>query len=515
MRRMGKSKVCLAVLCIGFWGIGASSAFAQQATTNQVATDYDAQLALDVTPVPAGSGAIFVPSLSIPQRESHVVVYYDGRKVTTGRTGQRIVVPPGTYEVVMGTGEKEDAARTLTRVVDGSTIVLQPFYGGVDLVAVNKQGKAIKADFGIRQNGRRLVKDSTPSDSEDADPPKTYLLSPGPKTWEFSDGTTLAFDIPQGRRVSYRAIFDGDHFVGMEHADDPLKTKEKWWRARWTIGADVSFNYSKNQISDYNGQFFQLGAFTSAEVGVDYKNNLFTLKLDIDESWIAVGSDYGASVPMRSLRDSVKAELLYSYRIFGVFGPFVRATADTSLLGSLYLSKDTVYFQDEDAKIIGALDSDKAYRLMKPFSPTFLEEAVGLNVTAIDMSVFDLVFLGGVAAQQHFFRDGETIDSQKDNRITLKSLDDERFFGALVEARMGLRLGQTFRLSVAGKMFVPYGQIFKKETFAPHYGVYGMAELSIASFASLVYRGEWSKPTNQTKASMFHGASLRLQHNLF
>lgn len=524
MRMFSSKKMGLVALLVTL--LGASSALAQQVTTSQQSTNFDDQLAIDVTPVPPGSGAIFVPTLSNPKNESHVVVYFQGNKVTEGRTGERIIVPPGEYEVVVGTGNLDSAAKTRTRVVDGATMVVQPFFGGVQLTAVDTDGHPVAVSYAIRQDGQRVVNTTTPTDGDET-PARTYLLKPGPKTWEFSDGTELAFDLPRGEKTAYRAIFDGEKFVGLQHADVPLEVVDKWWRARWTIGADVSFSYAQDQISDFSGMYGQLGGFSDAELGVDYMDHLLTLKINVDQSWLMVDSEHGANIPIRSMRDAAKAELLYAYRWYRVFGPFVRVGAQTALFETnFYATENTTVNQvDKDGKhvrVMGSRGAGESWTLLKPFSPLFVEEAVGVNLTVVDNSVFDFILLGGVGARQHLFReDSYFIKSSGAGELNVQELKtDLEIFGAFAEGKMGLRLGQSFRLSASGKMFVPYQQIFgtdgkDKEAFNPIFSVSGMAEFAINSFASLVYRGEWAQQTLETPTSMYHGASLRLHHNLF
>lgn len=533
MRLLSNKKVAFVALCITLFG--ASAAYAQQAVTSQAMTDYDDQLALDVTPVPPGSGAIFVPTLSNPKTESHVIVYYQGEKVTSGKTGERIIVPPGEYDVVMATGDLEDAASSHARVVDGATIVMMPFYGGVKLVAVDTQGKPIEVRYGIRQGNDMVVDTTTPIATQPSQV-RSYLLRPGPKTWVFADGTEIAFNVPQGQMTAYRAVFDNGKFVGLDQGTAPIEEpSEKWWRARMTIGADVSGSYSKEQLTDFNGIYGQLGAFANLELGVDTGDNLFTLRLGIEESWVMVDSDQGANVPIRSLRDKVKGELLYAYRAWGVFGPFARVTAQSSIFGNkFYPLPNTTYQVDGVPQQPTNLGKDGSVRLVPRFNPLYLEEAVGFNVTVVDNSVFDLVLLGGIAARQNFFNIGSKKSTPyyiKDYKkasgttgptVNLVTLKDEMLYGALVEGRLGLRIAQNFRITATGHMFVPYQQVYtfkkgeKRHPFKPLYGFSGLAELNINRYFSIIALGEYSLPNTQMeKPSIYGGGALRFQANLF
>lgn len=52
------------------------------------------QMDEDITPIPAGMGALLVPSLTRPDQEPVVVVLHAGRRVASGPTGRRAVARP-------------------------------------------------------------------------------------------------------------------------------------------------------------------------------------------------------------------------------------------------------------------------------------------------------------------------------------------------------------------------------------------------------------------------------------
>src|SRR5882724_9545636 len=62
------------------------------------------QLDKDPTLVPFGKGAIFVPAMTNGLDEPTVAIQRSGQTIAEGTTGTRILVLPGTYEVLLGSG---------------------------------------------------------------------------------------------------------------------------------------------------------------------------------------------------------------------------------------------------------------------------------------------------------------------------------------------------------------------------------------------------------------------------
>src|SRR5687767_9293940 len=60
------------------------------------------QLAADTTVVPPGMGAVFVPAMTNGIDEPEALVYQAEKQVGGGPNGRRIVLPPGSYTLRVG-----------------------------------------------------------------------------------------------------------------------------------------------------------------------------------------------------------------------------------------------------------------------------------------------------------------------------------------------------------------------------------------------------------------------------
>lgn len=472
--------------------------------------DVAQQMALDVTPIPTGKGALFFPRLATSGTESPVVIEYEGRRVATSRTGRRIALPPGNYEAFVGSGPQELRASKDVRVVDGVTTPVEAFYGGLSLHAVDSEGDPIEVAYQIRQLGALVSDSQTTTDGV----PNATLLRPRQALVKLEDGTELTVEIVAGKHLEYRIVFDGPGFARMLPLDSDFAPRDKWWRARWTVGANASFSDTSDQISNFNGSYLQVGVFSDTELGVDYLNHLALLKMGIDQSWVGVSTDVGADVPTRKLIDEVDAELIYNYRLARIFGPYVRAKLHTSLFETnYYAAEDTTL--ELDGSDVGTVLADTNRRLMDPFSPLYLQETAGLSLTLVDTDVVSLITRAGGGFRQHYFADGLFVEGQNGDVVTLTRLENEDFVGLAGGAVAGLRLSQAVRLEADADIFVPSGQVTGDDDFEALFEFNGLAEFAINNFASVVYRASIASRTNQTPVSVYQGLSFRLQHNLF
>lgn len=490
----------LAVICAQ-WGV--SEVYAQ-------APDPEAQLILDTSTIPVGMGAFFVPSLT--SQSATFTVTRDGGRVAIGDSGRRVILPPGHYEITLNSTQTKVRPRTTVEVKEGSTTVVDPFFAAFRLESVDTgSGQRLSTSWQLFQDGEKVHSGST----DDSSQGRFVFLKPG----EFELGldnqdTTIALNSAPGQAIDYRVTLDDGKFQRAEFAKEPIEVDEKWWRLRWTVGADVAFNSSRNQLSNFNGEYMQLGVFTNAEVGIDVNNHLAVLDFGIDEAWVGLSSQYGASVPNRKLVDEARASIMYNYRLGGIVGPYVNGGVRTSIFETRFYAEEGTTIQRE-GEANTTVAAGQELTLINGFSPTYFNEGAGLQITAVDNEVVNIGVRGGVGLRQHRFDGGDYVDRFAPRTLRLVRLQDEDLMGLEGTAQVGLRLAHSFRIKASFDLFVPDDQVIDGEDFEPLYRLTGLAEVSINSFLSVVYRASFAKPTLQTPRSDFHGLSLRIQHTLF
>ena len=514
--------VCAGLTC-GLLFVGAAAADEYDASDSARLRD---QLDEDVTPLPAGMGALFVPSLTEQALEPAVIVFHGTDRVAAGRTGERIVLPPGTYEVMVGQGPRAGRALVKVKVLDGITTPVPAFFGALRVVLVNEDGRRVRGTYVIASaDGRDVYGPTQAPVGDHAATAASWLLPPGDYTFALGKDPgarrdAFAFQITEGEAVGYRIVLDEGHILRTEFGDTDFVEREGIWRLRWVLGGTATLSSQQNQLAGLSGSFAQVGAFSRLEGGLDTGNHLALLRFNVDESFLGLDSAYGADVPLRSVVNEAEAELLYNYRMGGIVGPYVRGLARTSFFVDQY-------FPDQDMELItrsesgevvarGEASRNDRVNLFGAFAPLTFQEGVGLGLTFIDNEDVTLMVRGGAAARQAIYRDGRFIESREGGTVNLTRLEDNERYGGELTAVAGFRVSDVLAYETRFDSFVPSGQIAEGDEVRPIFRWDNTVPLRLGRGASLVYtfslrRDELALDELQT----LQGLAVRFQHVLF
>ncbi|MBK8011661.1 MAG: hypothetical protein IPK13_09930 [Deltaproteobacteria bacterium] len=485
-----------------------ASLFASQLArtdTTEDATDsrrYRDQLDLDVTPVGIGMGAIFVPALTDSRLEAPVVVSSESQRVAVGRTGKRIVVPPGVYRVTLSGGEPDQGENV--RVETGQTRLVAPFYGAVQLDAVDLRGRLVKTPYTLvaldrssalaqRSPARRGATALSPASST-----RTWLLPEGRYSlvlgWETSKGSAQAttLSVHEGETARYRMVLDGDALIRTEIADDPPTLVSTPWTVRWRLGAQVGLNDASHQISELSGRALQIGAFTRASVVYDQGDHLVSFGLHVSEAWLGLRSSIGRGIPLQKVLDSGEADLRYDFRLGRRIGPYARAHARTSFFNTEFIADRSLTVEtlnDRGATAgVRTISSGDTLRLARSLSPLILQESVGLGITLWDSEMISIVARAGPAARQAYFRGARYVDSETSSRIVLQELDDRRDYGAEASLVASIRADEAVWIDSVFDGFARKRQLLNGERFDPVFRWTTDVSVSFNDSVSLFYR---------------------------
>jgi hypothetical protein len=528
-RRIGTLWGVLVAVMLGVTLTDTTEAMAQEQGANldsfQMGKLQD-QLELDVTPVPVGMGALFVPSLTDPTLEPRVIVFSGVDRVASGTTGKRIVLPPGTYRVVFGAGPEQARATREVRVVEGVTTPLEPFFGAVRVTAVNTKGRPVPTEYVIASRGNDTVwgpRDTAEDASYNKTP--TWILPPGRYTIALGDDpetdeSRFVISVGEGEVLRYRLVVDNEKIVRVEFAEREVVVEPSIWRLQWVLGGDFGFERTSRQLASFNGDALRIGAYTNATVGLDTGNHLALLNVRLDESWIALESEFGRGLPLQKLTDELNTQLLYNYRLGGIVGPYVRASGRTSFFDTYYFPERDVTYQttDADGDVSSPREADPGdeVTLFNRFYPLILQEGAGIGLTFVDNKYVTFIVRGGAAARQSFYNGGRFITSIDTGRVNMLRLSDKQDYGGEATAVFGLRFGGVFSLESNFESFLPQDQIFQQTTFRPVYRLDNTVALSLGPFAALVYDLTFRRDDTQIEDMQIrHNLSLRIQSTLF
>lgn len=326
-----------------------SAALAEPAPPDlQAVGDAATQLALDLTPVPAGMGALFVPSASRPNLEPPVHVLVGEDRVATATTGARIPLPPGEYTVRIGHGPAQWRPTRQVTVVAGQTAMVDGFFGALRVTAIDQLDRTKSQKYVVvSEDKQQVYGPETTSDSPAYRATRTWILAPGRYHIVLGKRASrerdrVAIPVGAGERLDYRLIVEDGRLVRTEFGERALEARDERWRIDWVVGGSFGLDRAKGELSGFSGDAMRLGAFTRLEGGYDSGNHLALGRLSLDESWVGLEHTIGRGLPFQKLTDIVQVELFYNYRLGAVLGPYVSAQVRTALFPTQIHSEHAV-----------------------------------------------------------------------------------------------------------------------------------------------------------------------------
>lgn len=481
------------------------------------------QIALDVTPIPTGMGAIFVPSLTDPALEPEVQVRLGEQRVAWARTGGRIVLPPGEYEVSLGDGPEATRATTKVKVIAGITTPTAPFYGALRVTAVDRDGRPIDLAYTLRTPAGVQIGEGVTTEKADYRASRTWVAKPGAVEVVYGgsgkDTESVAVMLPAGEVARYRLVFEQDHLVRAEIAERELVPEERWWRARWVIGGDAAFSRSSGRLGSYNGNFLRVGLRTNAQVGIDTGPHLALLSLDLHESWLGLKGPADGNFATQKFEDELRAEVLYNFRPARIAGPYVRAELATALFPTRFaVTRDMRFEERRDGELVrqGTVTTGDNLNLFDRFSPLSLRAGAGLGLTAIDNRYFTVMARGGMGVRRATYDGGRFIESVKGDTLRLVKVDDDESWGAEARIEASVRASRALRVTLFGDGYVPEAQLAGDDDLNPILRLSGQAALAINPFLSLVYEVSLRREAYEISDLQYSdNLSLRVLHSLF
>jgi len=525
---LARASLLTAVLAtLGLPGIASAQPSAgepsQSAASTRIARE---QLDLDVTPIPAGLGALLVPTLTRQAQEPLIMVFQGDDRVASGRTGERIVLPPGRYRVVVGHGPLARRASRDVEVVEGVSTPVPPFYGAVRIQLVNDEAQPVGGEYVLRNTDTGQV--FGPADSpgpHDDEPLRTWLLPPGQYSVALGDNTKAehasAFAVNSGAVLRFRLVTnDGKDLIRTELTDKDARAEPSAWRLRWVLGGSGSLSSRNDTTTGFDGGALLVDAFTRFEGGFDTQNHLGLVTANVAQSLVGLDSEYGADVPLRTLNSDAELELLYSLRVSRIFGPYVRGIGRTSFFREQFVPRTavTATTRAEDGRVLGqeTYGPNERVETFRPLSPTSIQVGAGLGLTAVDNRIATLMVRGGPAHRWAYYRGGRFVDSVEGETVNLVALDDRRAFGGEFTAVGGLRLGRYVDYETRFDSFIPREQIFDGEKFRPLFRWDNTVSLRLSTIASVVYSFSLRREEEVfTDLQTAQHLALRLQYIVF
>lgn len=390
----------------------------------------------DATIIPAGKGAIFLPSLSLKaEREPPVTVLQKGRVVASGGMGRRIPVAAGTYVVSFGSGP---AAQHLIRTVvvaEGKTAIVTPDWAVLDVSVVNAKFIPFLGTYEIiRMQDREYMGIGYGVNEELGQRAQVWVLRPGLHKIVQSGSTYRARTnfatvlLMPGMAVPYVLVQDevSRDFLGAGVAEpdatrwtDTPPDQEEAWRFRTSLGGSLLLtNRSEGYSSAPVGSSAGIDLFSDNRLYWKSDPHLWTTRLELEEGQLlqpTIGKDNKPGSLMdgrlQSTKDRVYFNSIYMYQYLPWVGPYLRLGGETTLFDQLtYFEEPTeVVVQRPDGSPAGTYKGsdgkgETRFTLSGPLSPVQLKQGAGVNFRVIHDTTFDLDLRSGFGSRQYLSR---------------------------------------------------------------------------------------------------------------
>ncbi len=482
------------------------------------------QLHADQTPIPAGQGALFIPTISGAASEPDVLIV-NGDQVIVAAVGQRTPLPPGRYVVLVGSADPSIATGVPVAVAAGQTTLVPVQWGALRIEVVDKNLVRHDGPFVLTHAETGQVVeipariDKTGVSTWLLKPGLYRVTEPGSERMTAPDFTTV--HVPASGLVNLRLFMDrrtGDfRGAGVVPLSQTLPEEDenlnKWVgslvfsaegsaaQSQHIVGLPDTTNYTGAVVFD--GQLDYLG---------DFQGLSLTGRLEEGQQILELLDEH--PLPRLKSRDRLAGQALYSLNLNDGIGAYGRAAASTQLLDTFIVAtEDTelaIRRQDGDVSY-QALTAGDTFTIADGLSPTIIKLGAGLNTRIFSWRSLRLSVRGGPAIRYNLF-DGAMVS--EDNPLTdaLEYTRISSFEQRGLEASADLTAQITGWATLSGQLdtFVEWG-----DYTTPVIELEGGLNIRLSRIFSLNYNATAAKnPFVTSELSLQHGGFLRASWSL-
>lgn len=384
------------------------------------------QMEMDAELIPVNRGAVFVPAMTDSAAEPpYVVVDEQGKVRARTPMGKKTFLPPGRYQVLVGSGVESQMSVHPVQVFEGHCALVQPDWAGLLVRVVDRHGVQVRGYYelfalpGGEDYGLGLGADESRGETL-----RTWLLKPGRymlvKAGETVRARTdfLTVRLLPGELINFVLVVDDESggFLGGGVIDrGEGKTEIRNWRLGLVLGGDLSWNRADNVVGRQFGNTITVNAYVDWSIRYLNPHHSAYARLQIDEGQtVQPGQNF--TDWRQKTNDEVNLDAIYTFRLLSWLGPYVRFGLDTNLFPGWQtfertlpeLEKDIVILDAEgvevERRIPPAADSTWELRLADSFDPLELKEGAGVSFDLAPWQVLDFHLRLGFGGRQYFVR---------------------------------------------------------------------------------------------------------------
>jgi opacity protein-like surface antigen len=475
----------------------------------------EVQLQMDPTLVPIGKGAIFVPSMTDPENEPVFGVIRDGRTIQDSQTGHRVPVEPGEYQVIYGSGTKDQMMKKRVKVVEGSTTVVKADWAGLVIEVINESRLEIREYYELfsLDTGESYGLGQGIEEGLDEKlrtwilPPGSYkIVKPGNNINAVINFGTIRL-LP-GELVHTSLVVDSKtgNFLGyglLPSVRQGVQGDRKW-NTRSELSGNALLNYTPSNVSGLESDTnFTATVQWLTDARYESGRHVIPVWSNIEE-----GLSLQGTKDLRKYIDRAELRLTYIYRLNDYINPYLRFGIESSFFKTYYRFEDPTDFAEISSKgdTVRVVSGATEVKTAGPFSPILFKEGFGATSNLFRSIPVNFTLRSGYGARQTYARGAYIFN--KDTK-QLIPINQTSLTGVEMLLLGDIRLGRYIIFTTQFDILMP-----KTKTSSWVYDGENRLRLNLSSNVSILFTHEYWRDETLKKNQSRYQTLLRFSRFL-
>lgn len=376
-----------------------------------------AQLAMDPVLIPKGKGMLFVPTMTTGYREPNYQIHQDGDELAEAETGTGVLLDPGSYELVIGSGTIAQMMRRPVEIHEGHTTLVRPWWSGLVIDVIDETRASVKEPYELFDAEQENYGVGYGVEEERGEAVNTWLLKPGTymivRVGE-SIATPHKFSVRllPGELAQRNLVVDSNNiFIGFYppgYLERGRETASRW-NSRWELSMSPQFNATQNTAGEdkaslsFSGQIRNRTRYNGARHFVD-------LRLTLEEGFTKEAGD-----ALRKSVDEVQVRSTYILRLARSLGPYLRGVLNTKLFPTdvRFDVPQDLTLRSSSGDVIETRRNVTEFTQEPSVYPLNLREGVGINSQLYRSFPLNVDVRIGLGARQTVYMDVYELSQDK------------------------------------------------------------------------------------------------------
>ena len=436
------------------------------------APNLEEQLNRDETFIGMGQGAIFIPRFTESRLEPEYIAIradtllkeYIGRE-WTGKPGFRLVVPYGSYTVVMGSGIGDKKLEYKVSVEEGKTTLIPPEWGGLVINTMNEDGEFVSESYEIFSvnNGESYGKGFGLTQERLNDvktwilPPQVYRIS---RSGENASSILnyITVQVNPGELSHVELVFEestGRLIAGGVHKMRINTSRSSHWTYGLRLGGSAIYRTSLTVDEQKSSDWNILGDLRLRAL-YNHPKIFWLTELYMREDMWWLNEEEQKESQWNVAQDLLQFQSSVVYRFLEWLGPYTRINVKTHIFpGYDWLNITETVRRREN--IEDTITYKEKIRVSYPFDPLRIGEGIGLNLRPVVSNSADISAQTGFAARQTIRKKLKNLNSIK-TEYTIAN-DNSYEYGWESSLNVRFYFLRFFTLDLIGEAFFPKATI--------------------------------------------------------